>query len=451
MGGLSAAIRLAQRGYEVSVFEARSSGGGLASSVRVGGLRFDAGPYVLLDRPGLEWVFHKLGIAFDEDRRLCRLDPVYEVQSADFAPMVFYADREQTASGLDQQWPGTAKKYLRFVRKAEDIYRRLQPMQRVARPGVRDLLRTGAWRDARFLSRGLMDILSAAELPPPVANAVGIWTHIAGQRLSQAPSPLGLVPALIHSMGAYYPRGGIGTLAESLYRRAESEGVRFHFDTKVCKVRFDATSKSYPSVDVALDRATHRFDALVSNYSGIGTYLDLVDGLASKHRRRLEAIPLQSPGVCAYLKVRGDKPSKYLSFRLDEARCRLMIQPRAIDPALESGDWFPARLVAPYLGEQPERYLDELIEETWFRDGWVDYEVVDTRTPPIWGRDFHLYRDSMNPVMTARLMRRGRLAHRSPTHKGLYLTGSSTHPGQWVSFCAISGILAADSLHEDFS
>jgi phytoene dehydrogenase-like protein len=55
----------------------------------------------------------------------------------------------------------------------------------------------------------------------------------------------------------------------------------------------------------------------------------------------------------------------------------------------------------------------------------------------------------MNPVMTAQLMRKGRLAHRSPSIKNLYLTGSSTHPGQWVSSCAIAGILAADCLNHD--
>jgi phytoene dehydrogenase-like protein len=57
----------------------------------------------------------------------------------------------------------------------------------------------------------------------------------------------------------------------------------------------------------------------------------------------------------------------------------------------------------------------------------------------------------MNPVMTAKLMRRGRVAHRSPWIRNLYLAGSSTHPGQWVSFCAISGVLAADRLHEDLA
>ena len=52
---------------------------------------------------------------------------------------------------------------------------------------------------------------------------------------------------------------------------------------------------------------------------------------------------------------------------------------------------------------------------------------------------------------TARFMRAGRLAHRSPFVDRLYLAGSATHPGQWVSFCAISGVLAADRALEDLA
>jgi phytoene dehydrogenase-like protein len=80
-----------------------------------------------------------------------------------------------------------------------------------------------------------------------------------------------------------------------------------------------------------------------------------------------------------------------------------------------------------------------------------EVRVLDARTPTDWGAACHLYRESMNPVMTAQLMRAGRLAHRSPFVERLYLSGSSTHPGQWVSFCAISGILAADRVIEDLA
>jgi phytoene dehydrogenase-like protein len=57
----------------------------------------------------------------------------------------------------------------------------------------------------------------------------------------------------------------------------------------------------------------------------------------------------------------------------------------------------------------------------------------------------------MNPVMTAEFMRKGRIAHKSRDVDGLYLAGSSTHPGQWVSFTAISGILSADLAINDLS
>ena len=64
VGGLAAAARLARYGLQVEVFEARREPGGLATGLEIEGFRFDAGPYILLDRPGLEWAFGQLGIDF---------------------------------------------------------------------------------------------------------------------------------------------------------------------------------------------------------------------------------------------------------------------------------------------------------------------------------------------------------------------------------------------------
>src|SRR5207244_4671003 len=148
----------------------------------------------------------------------------------------------------------------------------------------------------------------------------------------------------------------------------------------------------------------------------------------------------------------------YLRFQLAEnARCRLLIAPAVLDPILCRDGWCPARLLGPMpyaeaerLGEQGQReYLDHLLQETWWREGVEAFRVLATRVPAQWGSEFHLFRNSMNPVMNARLMRQGRFAHRSRHVRGLYLAGSSTHPGQWVSFCAISGVLAANCVIED--
>jgi phytoene dehydrogenase-like protein len=92
-----------------------------------------------------------------------------------------------------------------------------------------------------------------------------------------------------------------------------------------------------------------------------------------------------------------------------------------------------------------------LLAEQWWREDFRDIRVLGKRIPHEWGSEYNLYANSMNPVMTARFMRQGRIAHRSPYVRGLYLAGSSTHPGQWVSFCMISGILAAECIIDDMA
>ena len=79
VGGLSGAVRLARSGFAVTVLEAREQPGGLASEASYDGFSFDAGPYILLDRPGLEWSFEALGLDLTAEVHLIRIDDVYEV------------------------------------------------------------------------------------------------------------------------------------------------------------------------------------------------------------------------------------------------------------------------------------------------------------------------------------------------------------------------------------
>lgn len=432
MGGLAAALRLNQRGHDVTVFEARSGAGGLASSFELAGLRFDYGPYILLDKPGLSWVFDELEVPLE----LVPLDAVYEVLFDDGRSIAFYKNRERTAAAMELSWPGSRQPYLKLVQQLERVYIDTQPLQFVSKPSLLGMIRAGALRHVGFFLRGLESVLASSGLPREIRDAIMIWTHIAGQSTSAAPSPLALVPALIHGVGAYYPKQGMGSLAASLEAAARQRGVRFRYDTRVRRLHAD---NGRMRVDLSDEQS--EFDAVLSNAHGVGTYLTLMSRITPRVASQLKRLPLQPPGHCEYLRVKGEPPRSYLRFRLrTNNECRLFVDPRALETNPRSDIWYPARLVGAHARGSGD---------DWWEDSLAEAEVLAHRTPEDWGRDFHLFRNTMNPVMTARFMRQGRLAHRSPFVPGLYLAGSSTHPGQWVSFTAISGILAADQLHED--
>jgi len=456
MGGLAAALRLAQRGFRVSVFEAGSGAGGLASSLDIDGFSFDAGPYILLDRDGLDWAFEQLGLDLSASITLRRIEHVYQVQVEDGPCVRILADLDRTAEGFEKLWPGSGARYRNFVHATARIHQRLRSLLYVSPPAPGAVLRSGAWMHLGFLLRSLESVLRRAQLPQPVVEGLAIWTHVAGQSLDQAPSPLAFVPALIHTTGAFYPVEGIGAIPGALEQAAREAGVEFHYGVRVKAIK--CTDGRAHGIETAQGDYVAA-DAILSNYSGVGTYLDLVE-VHQAIRDRLLRLPLQSPGVCAYLAVRNPSEDMYLRFLLPGGgdTCRLLVTPSVVTPHSRRDGWWPARLIAPMpyplaeRGAEAQReFLERVLAENWWREHAGVHKLLATRTPAEWSLKHNLYRESMNPVMTSAFMRAGRIAHRSPWVKGLYLAGSSTHPGQWVSFCAISGILAARKICEDFA
>jgi phytoene dehydrogenase-like protein len=320
-------------------------------------------------------------------------------------------------------------------------------------------LKSGAITEAPFLLRSLAQVLTHASIEGPARDAVGIWTHIAGQSLAGAPSPLALVPAMIHGPGCFVPKRGVAAVADAVIARALAVGVVLRPSCPVEHIIVrDGRARG-----VTLESGEQlEADQVVSNASGVATLLDLAPA-PPRLRRRVAALPLQSPGVAAY---GVESPSEtgqapYLRFRVQpedvDAPCRLVVRPWALGDA--RSERMPVRIALPLdhnvaqrLGEAgQEALVTRVLDEPWIRERVRDFEPRRRLVPASWGRRHRLHEDSMNPIMTAAFMRQGRLPHRVPHVEGLFLVGSSTHPGQWVSFCLLSGIIGAEEAGRDES
>ena len=75
LGGLSAAIRLLARGYDVTVVERREQAGGRAYQLVEGGYTFDMGPSLITMPWLLEELYALAGTSTAEQLRVRPLDP----------------------------------------------------------------------------------------------------------------------------------------------------------------------------------------------------------------------------------------------------------------------------------------------------------------------------------------------------------------------------------------
>lgn len=448
IGALAAALKLAKAGAEVTVYEGSETAGGLAKGVTVKGESFDAGPYVLLDQPGLKWAFEELDLNFDS-LHLHRIHNVYSVQS-EKRKIELFSDLNQTADQLGSE----AQQYREFVGTTYRKYQQVFPYT-FMKPNPWKLLRDGKWGLLPFLTNSLGQVMNQHQLSPSLQDTLGIWTHIAAQSLNKAPSPMAFVPGLIHHVGAYYPAKGISAIPELLYQACKQQKVNFRFQSRVEQIVVKNGRVSGLQLESGeLVPAEH----VISNSSAIGTYVNLIKETPSSFVQKIKAFPLQSPGICVFLKIKGNPSGSYVKFQLEKEvpKCKSLIVPNIVLNH-EPGEWKTARLVFPLPHSLTQEMtatdytniIAAVLEEEWWKDGILDYEVLGYHTPESWGKQYLLYEQSMNPVMTAKFMRMGRMQHKSPYFKGLYFCGSSTHPGQWVSFCAISGILTATQLIRD--
>ena len=370
--------------------------------------------------------------------------------------MAVYTDLDRTAEELKQAEPGSGDRYRAFVAKAGAALDRLAPLLTEAHSAGR-FVTSGAWRAAPWTLASLRQLLRLNRLDGPAAAATSIWTLIAGGDPARAPGPMALVPALIHRDGAVRPAGGVHQIVGLLEAALVNAGVEVIRNAPVEAIV--TAGKRARGVRLVTGRELPA-EVVISDIGGAAALLDLVDLAPPAGLRFRLRGGLQSPGISAYLRLRGPRSSE-IRFLVDgdPPRARAVIHPADTD----AEGWAAGRLIAPLgtveaarLGPVGQRaLLEAYLGERWWRDtggsGEIEVEVAATRLVADWGTTFRLRDDAMNLVMTRRQMLLGRLPHRINHVAGLYLTGSWTHPGQWISFCSVSGVLAADLARRDRS
>ena len=470
LGGLSAALRLAGAGRQVTVIERGAQPGGRAGRLDLDGYRFDTGPTVLTMPELIADAFACVGESMDDWLDLIPLPTAYRARFADGSSIDVHTDADAMADEIARTCsPRDVDGYRRFVAYLHQLYtvemaqfidRNLDSPLSLASPASIRLLGMGG---LRRLAPKVGQFLTDDRL----RRIFSFQAMYAGLAPQDALAIYAVISYMDTVAGVYFPRGGMHELPRAMAAAAEKHGVTIRYGTAAERIEV-SDGRARAVVTDAGERIAA--DAVVVNADLPVAYREL---LPPQYRpRRLEKLKYSPSCFLLHAGARVRYPDlahHTISFgqaweqtfrqiidtgELMSDPSFLVSNPSSTDPTLapDDGQTYYVLFPTPNLTADLDwsvigpRYREEVLSTLESRGfpGFADaIEVERVVTPADWGAGGLA---AGAPFAAAHsLFQSG--PFRAPTLdrriENLVFCGSNTQPGVGVPMVLLSGRLAA--------
>lgn len=478
VGGLTTAVYLAREGFKVSVYEKNPSPGGRCGQIIRDGYRFDLGATMLL-MPGIyNEVFGSLNISLEQGKDIIPLENLYRIWFDDNSFLDFTSDREKMKEQLERIEPGSYEKSREYVKKGYEIF--TSSMTKLINRNFYNLFQLVNLRNIPFLLKikAFTPHFRYAERffrHPHLLMAYTFQNIYVGQSPFDSPALFSMVPATELTEGSFFPsRGGLYTVPQKLYEAAIAEGVDFHFEKPVKKIKLDGKEAK----GVIFEDGTHAdADIVIANADLPYVYRKLLpDKRMSRH---IDSLKYSCSAICFHWGMdkkftRLDHHNVFLSdafrhgldriFRdklvSDEPSFYIHAPVRSDPSAAPSGcDAISVIVAAGHIDPQYKQDWDEIVKKTRMavvarlkKLGLEDFEdhilTEISLTPVNWENSCNISRGSVFGSLGHNILQMGyfRPHNRHDKYSNLYFVGGSTHPGNGIPNVLISAKLVSERI-----
>jgi len=238
IGGLAASIRLAAKGYNVTVLEQEDKPGGKMSEIRAGDFRFDTGPSLLTLPHLVEELYELAGEKASDHLFIHKLEESCRYFYPDGKKIRAWTSPEKFSEELESVLGEPKENTSRYLTQAKRLYHFtadlffFSSLHRIKtfrnRKAFGTLMRPGLLDPFRSLHQANRRSFQTKE----VRQIFDRYATYNGSDPFRAPATLKIISHLEHNMGAYFPSGGMFKIASELHLLAERIGVNFHFNTR---------------------------------------------------------------------------------------------------------------------------------------------------------------------------------------------------------------------------
>ncbi len=481
IGGLSAAIYLRRKGFQVTVFEQNERVGGRASLLEREGFRFDTGPS-LLNYP---WVFEQLfkdaGRSLSDYLELLPIDPSITFRWVDGTKFTLSSDLPRLLEECERLEPGCSSSLFAFLRDAELKYQLTfeklvsrnvdSPWRWFGQLRASELFRLSLWRS---LDGELKRFFKSRQL----REALGSYGMYLGGSPFDLPGIFSILSYGELAYGLWLPRGGVYRLIEGIEKLAREMGIEIRTNCQVRTIVVENGGVRGVELD---DGSRHSSKIVISNVDLPTTNLQLLastNGIKKGANKQAAKTKMTPAVITFYWGVHGSVPGlgHHTIFlpqdcsaafrelfelkRIPQELPFYVSVPSAADPELApKGDTTMFVLVpVPLLSELPDtdweieaQKIKAKVLATLLRYGVAldpaQIAVEERYTPATWQRRFGLFDGSaFGSAHTISQVGPFRSRNFSADIAGLFYVGASTTPGTGMPMVVLSGRLVAERI-----
>jgi diapolycopene oxygenase len=468
LGGLSAAISLAGRGFQVSVFEKNEKAGGKLNLLQTKGFSFDLGPSIMtlphLFRP----LFENNNRRMEDYITLVPVTPHWRNFFEDGTIVDLHPDRSKMLAELEALQPGLGPEFERFMAYSKTQY------DEVNRGYFEKGLDTffdffkfyGLFGFKMDFWHTMAQGIDRRVSNPYLRDILEYFIKYVGSSAYNAPGFMNLMPNIQFEFGLWYIRGGMYEIARALEKLAKELGVQFHYNHEV--IRLLSQGNRVTGLQ-GQDGQTVTGDVFISNMEIIPAYEKLLQE-KEPFLAKLRKYEPACSGLVLHLGLNRTYPQLahhnffysggqkahfqkvFDRYELpDDPTIYLVAVTRTDPPQAPAGhDHIKILPHIPYIREDrpltaadylqlKERVLDKL-ERMGLRDLRKHIVVEEMLTPPDIERMYYSNKGSIYGVASdwkKNFAFKG--PKRSPKYKNLFFTGGSINPGGGMPMVVLCG------------
>jgi phytoene desaturase len=233
-GGLTAAMVLAKRGFDVEVFEKAPVVGGRNAELAVGDFRFDIGPTFLMMKFVLDRAFEETGEKSEDYLDFKRLDPMYRLIFPDFS-MDVTSDREEMKAQIARCFPGEEAGLDKFFDRESDRFRHIYACLEKDYSSIADFFKPTFLRAIRYIpfGRSIYQYLGNYFRSERLRLSFTFQSKYLGMSPWECPGFFVILPYIEHEFGIFHVRGGLSEISRAMAKVAEKHGAKIHLNAPV--------------------------------------------------------------------------------------------------------------------------------------------------------------------------------------------------------------------------